>query len=136
MGESEVVERQGAVEGAPVEPMERLVTPEDIRLGEQEGRRRSQDPHFMRFFMTLNAGLILTAPNERRPGRTKRPGRETPNQPMRRGLERGQDVLAVGLLEIVLEVVRGEHVDERLDRLVVLVLGGDADDVGVLLDGG
>lgn len=61
MGESEVAERQGAVEGAPVEPMERLVTPEDIRLGEQEGRRRSQDPHFMRFFMTLNAGLILTA---------------------------------------------------------------------------
>lgn len=47
--------------GAPVEPMEHLVSEEDIRLGEQAGRRRSQDPRFARFFATLNGGLILTA---------------------------------------------------------------------------
>ena len=45
----------------PVEPMEHLVTPEDIALGEQAGLKRSQEPRFLQFFAELNAGLILTA---------------------------------------------------------------------------
>ncbi len=34
---------------------------EDIRRGEQAGARRSKDPGFLRFFVILNGGLILTA---------------------------------------------------------------------------
>lgn len=45
----------------PVEPMENLVTPEDIARGERAGEKRSSDPRFARFFLTLNGGLILTA---------------------------------------------------------------------------
>ena len=45
----------------PVEPMEKVVSPEDIRRGEQAGKRRSQDPRGINFFLTINAGLILTA---------------------------------------------------------------------------
>lgn len=45
----------------PVEPLEHLVSEEDIRRGEQAGARRSKDPGFLRFFVILNGGLILTA---------------------------------------------------------------------------
>ena len=45
----------------PVEPMEHLVTEEDIRQGEQAGAKRSKDPGFLYFFAILNGGLILTA---------------------------------------------------------------------------
>ena len=45
----------------PVEPLEHLVSEEDIRRGEQAGARRSKDPGFLRFFAILNGGLILTA---------------------------------------------------------------------------
>lgn len=45
----------------PVEPMEHLVTPEDIERGERAGEKRSSDPRFLHFFLTLNGGLILTA---------------------------------------------------------------------------
>lgn len=45
----------------PVEPMEHLVSPEDIARGERVGAKRSSDPHFAQFFLTLNGGLILTA---------------------------------------------------------------------------
>lgn len=45
----------------PVEPMEHVVSPEDIERGERMERRRSAEPGFWRFFVELNAGLILTA---------------------------------------------------------------------------
>ena len=45
----------------PVEPLEHLVSEEDIRRGEQAGARRSKGPGFLRFFAILNGGLILTA---------------------------------------------------------------------------
>ena len=45
----------------PVEPLENLVSEEDIRRGEQVGAKRSKDPGFVRFFAILNGGLILTA---------------------------------------------------------------------------
>lgn len=49
------------VDAPPVEPMEKVVSPEDIRRGEQAGKKRSQDPRGIHFFLTINAGLILTA---------------------------------------------------------------------------
>lgn len=45
----------------PVEPMERLVSAEDIARGERVGERRGSDPRLAQFFLTLNGGLILTA---------------------------------------------------------------------------
>lgn len=52
---------QAALQSPPVEPIEHLVTQEDIDRGERVGRKRGQDPKFLQFFLTLNAGLILTA---------------------------------------------------------------------------
>ena len=52
---------QAALQNPPVEPIEHLVTQEDIDRGERVGRKRGQDPKFLQFFLTLNAGLILTA---------------------------------------------------------------------------
>ena len=45
----------------PVEPMQRVVSTEDIERGRRAGAKRSADPGFPRFFLQLNAGLILTA---------------------------------------------------------------------------
>ncbi|MDY2777930.1 MAG: YitT family protein [Collinsella sp.] len=45
----------------PVEPLEGLVSPEEIKIGERVGRKRGQEPGPFLFFAELNAGLILTA---------------------------------------------------------------------------
>lgn len=45
----------------PVEPLEHLVSEEDIRRGERAGAKRSKDPGPLYFFAILNGGLILTA---------------------------------------------------------------------------
>lgn len=49
------------LEQSPVEPIEPLVSREEIEQGQRLGQKRSQDPRFARFFATLNGGLILTA---------------------------------------------------------------------------
>ena len=45
----------------PVVPMESVVDRDVIEQGERAGRKRSQEPGFLRFFGELNLGLILTA---------------------------------------------------------------------------
>lgn len=45
----------------PVEPVENVVSQEDIKRGERMERKRSAEPGFWRFFGELNLGLILTA---------------------------------------------------------------------------
>lgn len=66
MAELQVIADDGAYRMAegdrpPIEPMEQLVTPEDIAQGERAGAKRSQDPRFLQFFGMLNGGLVLTA---------------------------------------------------------------------------
>lgn len=49
-------------------------------------------------------------------------------------LEHRQHVLPVILLEIRLEVVRLQNLEQGCGVLIILLVGGNADDVGILLD--
>lgn len=60
-GRSDDHQGVAAADIPPVEPMENLVSQEDIARGQRAGEKRSRDPHFAQFFLTLNTGLILSA---------------------------------------------------------------------------
>lgn len=63
MEASERVDEQDGMRdgGAPVRPASQFQTPEEARLGEEAARKRGAEPGFVRFFLLLNLGLILTA---------------------------------------------------------------------------
>ncbi|MBS5451164.1 MAG: YitT family protein [Coriobacteriia bacterium] len=48
-------------ETAPMQPVSRYQTPEEALHAEEATRRRTSEPGFVRFFLLLNLGLILTA---------------------------------------------------------------------------
>lgn len=50
-----------AYEGEAVAPVSRLQTPDEARTSERVSRKRGEEPHSIKFFAMLNAGLILTA---------------------------------------------------------------------------